>query len=221
MNAPRAVWFAAAVVVVAAGTVVRPAFAQVTCPSTVPWPLVTLCADAPARASDVNANFTALATLVAQRTGNPDAGIALPSSSVGTATIAPSAVTSGSIADGTIAEADLSLGLRCPDTSRTQWGQCIFWRGGTTPSAYIYTLRQAANACRTEGARLCLLSELQAAWAAGLELCSLGWLADGASTSTGNAAYPMQVGGPGCGGAGVNLSANQSVNNLYGAWCCK
>ncbi|MBM4782796.1 MAG: hypothetical protein GQE15_34400 [Archangiaceae bacterium] len=54
--------------VVGLGTAWR-SFAQASCAQTLPSPLVTFCADAPAFAADVNGNFGALATTLQNRTG--------------------------------------------------------------------------------------------------------------------------------------------------------
>lgn len=231
-----------AVLVVSAVVVgIRPAFAQVGCSPSVPWPLVTFCSDSPALASQVNTNFALLAGIVASRTGGLDAGtLALPNGSVVGANLAGSSVSSativdgtitasdfstgavngGAIADGTITDADLAPALKCPDNSRTTWGQCIFFRPATG-APYIYNLRGAANACKAEGARLCLIAEVQAAWAAGFEYCAYGWMADGANVGSGNAGFPMQTASSGCGGVGVNLTGSVVSSNAYGAWCCK
>ncbi len=47
----------------------KPAWAQAACTQSLPTPLVTLCADAPARASDLNGNTQQLVTWLTQKVG--------------------------------------------------------------------------------------------------------------------------------------------------------
>lgn len=85
---------AVAVAVVLLGVLlVRPVFAQVTCTQTLPFPLVTLCPDEPARAADVNGNFAALAA-AALRTGPLDGGARITTPGLVVATAANSTVSS-------------------------------------------------------------------------------------------------------------------------------
>jgi len=194
--------------------------------------LIVFTADGPALAADVNANFALLKAWLEQKVGPVGTSAITVTSVAGGLTgtqLAPNTVTSGNltdnavasvdIQDGTIANADLGDDLRCPDGSRQTYGQCIFYRPVSAPF-YVYTFRDAANACRVERARLCSEAEVSAAQGAGYELCALGWFADRPSDTTGRRGYPMQTVASGCGTAGINAST-QALTQLNGAWCCK
>jgi len=83
---------------------------------------------------------------------------------------------------------------------------------------------EAANACRSKGARLCTLAELSAAQVSGAEWCSWGWVADRSkedfSNSTAKIAFPMQTIRGGCGNS-LLPTMTESVSKKFGANCCK
>ncbi|NXO97175.1 PGCB protein, partial [Certhia brachydactyla] len=85
-----------------------------------------------------------------------------------------------------------------------------------------FTLEEAAQRCRTLGAELASPGQLYAAWNAGLDACSPGWLADG------SVRYPIVTPRERCGGAlpGVKtifLFRNQTgfpdAQSRYDAYC--
>ncbi|XP_042640919.1 brevican core protein isoform X2 [Tyto alba] len=90
----------------------------------------------------------------------------------------------------------------------------------TTPEKF--TLEEAAARCRVLGAELASTGQLYAAWSAGLDACSPGWLADG------SVRYPIVTPRERCGGAlpGVKtifLFRNQTgfpdARSRYDAYC--
>ncbi|XP_074665523.1 brevican core protein isoform X2 [Strix aluco] len=90
----------------------------------------------------------------------------------------------------------------------------------TTPDKF--TLEEAAARCRALGAELASTGQLYAAWSAGLDACSPGWLADG------SVRYPIVTPRERCGGAlpGVKtifLFRNQTgfpdAQSRYDAYC--
>ncbi|CAM9988277.1 unnamed protein product [Bubo scandiacus] len=90
----------------------------------------------------------------------------------------------------------------------------------TTPEKF--TLEEAAARCRALGAELASTGQLYAAWSAGLDACSPGWLADG------SVRYPIVTPRERCGGAlpGVKtifLFRNQTgfpdAQSRYDAYC--
>ncbi|XP_029880164.1 brevican core protein isoform X5 [Aquila chrysaetos chrysaetos] len=85
-----------------------------------------------------------------------------------------------------------------------------------------FTLEEAAARCRALGAELASTGQLYAAWSAGLDACSPGWLADG------SVRYPIVTPRERCGGAlpGVKtifLFRNQTgfpdAQSRYDAYC--
>lgn len=85
-----------------------------------------------------------------------------------------------------------------------------------------FTLEEAAARCRVLGAELARTGQLYAAWNAGLDACSPGWLADG------SVRYPIVTPRERCGGAlpGVKtifLFRNQTgfpdAQSRYDAYC--
>ncbi|XP_075381027.1 brevican core protein [Mycteria americana] len=85
-----------------------------------------------------------------------------------------------------------------------------------------FTLEEAAERCRALGAELASTGQLYAAWSAGLDACSPGWLADG------SVRYPIVTPRERCGGAlpGVKtifLFRNQTgfpdAQSRYDAYC--
>uniref|UniRef100_A0A8C3U923 Link domain-containing protein n=1 Tax=Catharus ustulatus TaxID=91951 RepID=A0A8C3U923_CATUS len=85
-----------------------------------------------------------------------------------------------------------------------------------------FTLEEAAQRCRALGAELASPGQLYAAWNAGLDACSPGWLADG------SVRYPIVTPRERCGGAlpGVKtifLFRNQTgfpdAQSRYDAYC--
>lgn len=85
-----------------------------------------------------------------------------------------------------------------------------------------FTLEEAAARCRALGAELARTGQLYAAWNAGLDACSPGWLADG------SVRYPIVTPRERCGGAlpGVKtifLFRNQTgfpdAQSRYDAYC--
>ncbi|NXR00903.1 PGCB protein, partial [Sagittarius serpentarius] len=85
-----------------------------------------------------------------------------------------------------------------------------------------FTLEEAAARCRVLGAELASTGQLYAAWSAGLDACSPGWLADG------SVRYPIVTPRERCGGAlpGVKtifLFRNQTgfpdAQSRYDAYC--
>ncbi|XP_064032011.1 brevican core protein [Pogoniulus pusillus] len=90
----------------------------------------------------------------------------------------------------------------------------------TTPGKF--TLAEAARRCRALGARLASPGQLYAAWSAGLDACSPGWLADG------SVRYPIVTPRERCGGAlpGVktvflfpNRTGFPQRHSRYDAYC--
>ncbi|XP_068271230.1 LOW QUALITY PROTEIN: brevican core protein [Nyctibius grandis] len=87
-----------------------------------------------------------------------------------------------------------------------------------------FTLEEAAARCRALGAELARTGQLYAAWSAGLDACSPGWLADG------SVRYPIVTPRERCGGAlpGVKtifLFRNQTgfpdAQSRYDAYCIR
>ncbi|KAM8986465.1 brevican core protein isoform 2-T2 [Ara ararauna] len=85
-----------------------------------------------------------------------------------------------------------------------------------------FTLREAAARCRARGAALASPGQLYAAWSAGLDACSPGWLADG------SVRYPIVTPRERCGGAlpGVktifqfrNQTGFPDAQSRYDAYC--
>lgn len=85
-----------------------------------------------------------------------------------------------------------------------------------------FTLEEAEELCRARGAALASPGQLYAAWSAGLDACSPGWLADG------SVRYPIVTPRERCGGAlpGVKtifLFRNQTgfpdAHSRYDAYC--
>lgn len=85
-----------------------------------------------------------------------------------------------------------------------------------------FTLEEAEERCRARGAALASPGQLYAAWSAGLDACSPGWLADG------SVRYPIVTPRERCGGAlpGVKtifLFRNQTgfpdAHSRYDAYC--
>lgn len=108
--------------------------------------------------------------------------------------------------------------LGCPELdSISNYGFCM-WQ---PTSSYTLTWRQAAAACLAAAGRLCTKAEVQAAYAAGANICSWGWVADHASggASTATAVYPMQVGSTGC-AQGFNERIDPDTTT-WAAYCCK
>ena len=90
------------------------------------------------------------------------------------------------------------------------------YRSGESPykntiGGYQYTLEQAKEACRKEGARLCRKSEIM-----DKNICNAGWTADGIR------GYPMVDGGPrGCGGSRKGWRTwSTNPNSRGSAHCC-
>ncbi len=108
--------------------------------------------------------------------------------------------------------------LPCPNDSVEKFGFCIF-----PISGYDKTYFQAAAACRDMGARLCTLAEVNAAWAAGAQWCSCGWVADKVTATTAKVVYPMQTyTGTGCCSNDVCGCGDQPIStSLQGANCCR
>ena len=80
-----------------------------------------------------------------------------------------------------------------------------------TIGGYQYTLEQAKEACRKEGARLCRKNEIM-----DKNICNAGWTADGIR------GYPMVDGGPrGCGGSRKGWRTwSTNPNSRGSAHCC-
>ncbi|KPA09414.1 proteoglycan versican [Candidatus Magnetomorum sp. HK-1] len=99
------------------------------------------------------------------------------------------------------------------------YGFCIWHIGG-----YNKNFTEAANACRSQGGRLCTTAELSAAQANGAEWCSWGWVADRNkehfAQSKANIAFPMQSIRQGCGNSLLPI-LTESVSKKFGANCCK
>lgn len=103
-------------------------------------------------------------------------------------------------------------------------GSCIF---NLLPGeGYTLTYGAAAAMCAAHGARLCTLSEVQAAYGKGAEWCAWGWVADivaggeDLTEVTGTIAYPMQTTQEGC-QAGMNFTDGHDITTSnYGANCC-
>uniref|UniRef100_A0A672UWG0 Brevican core protein n=1 Tax=Strigops habroptila TaxID=2489341 RepID=A0A672UWG0_STRHB len=85
-----------------------------------------------------------------------------------------------------------------------------------------FTLQEAAARCRARGAALASTGQLYAAWSAGLDACSPGWLADG------SVRYPIVTPRERCGGAlpGVktifvfrNQTGFPDAQSRYDAYC--
>ncbi|RMG15441.1 MAG: hypothetical protein D6729_12425 [Deltaproteobacteria bacterium] len=110
----------------------------------------------------------------------------------------------------------------CPNDSEGTYGFCIHHIGG-----YDKTFGQAAAACRSIGMRLCTLSEVSAAQAAGAQWCSWGWTANrtyaggGVNDSQGVTAFPMQSPSPGCGSKVGVLVQTVGFGTTWAANCCR
>lgn len=200
--------------------------------------LVVFAPDAPARADEVNTNFTQLRNWLEQKVGpvgtstitlatplagsmvadNTVSGTKVQDNTIAGVDLTDNTVASIDITDGTIGNADLDLDLNCPTNARQTLGQCIFFRPASG-SPYIYSYRVAAGQCRAERAHLCTIGELSAAHASGFDNCARGWLGDRVNSGTAYNGYPTQVGGPGC-AEGINLSTDAVAAN-WGAYCCK
>jgi guanyl-specific ribonuclease Sa len=98
-----------------------PVLAQATCTQTLPSPLVTLCADAPALASDVNGNFQQLVTWVQQKVGAVGSANVTTTGSLTAASVSTSGtVTAASVTStGTVTAGDTLTASRVIVTGGT------------------------------------------------------------------------------------------------------
>jgi len=54
----------------------------------------------------------------------------------------------------------------------------VFWTRGTGKKSYPYSYKQAAAACKKQGAKLASYKQLYFAWKAGMNVCACGWNSD-------------------------------------------
>ena len=112
--------------------------------------------------------------------------------------------------------------LSCPSQSSVEkFGICIWHIGSYNKNFY-----EAANACKSQGGRLCTHAEVSAAQSAGAEWCSWGWVADRSNDNSDQAkfakvTFPMQKIRPtGCGNS-LLPTMLQPIEKKFGANCCK
>lgn len=126
-------------------------FAQ-TCPTPpASWrpPLKFFCPNQPAKADEVNANFGQVVSWLEAKVGRVDAGIELAPSSVSTPSIADDAVTSAKLAPGSVATSDLALGAVAADRVRDGGVPIYLVTNGSCPGVGLLT--NSASCTRQTG----------------------------------------------------------------------
>lgn len=176
-------------VAVLVGLVARPALAQAGCAQTLPSPLVTFCADTPALASQVNANFQGLVDFMTAKLGPLASSGVTVSGITSTGAVSASGVTTtGTVSASTVSSTTLSIsggasvGGALVVTGPVQSGCPSTWpiAGGAVDMVDMgaYCIMRAHNAdtarnakswvqtneyCVSRGLRLCTASEVNAA----------------------------------------------------------